>query len=443
MSAARTQQRRSPNVLVFFTDQQRWDTVGAYGCPLDLTPNLDAAARRGVRFENAFTCQPVCAPARASLQTGLYATSTGVYRNGIALSPDAPTVARYFGAAGYETGYIGKWHLANTGTEPIPTHLRGGYEHWQASDLVEFTSHPDEGHLFDADNQKLPLKGYRVDAQTDLAAEFIRKPRARPFFLFLSFLEPHHQNDLNRFVAPEGYAARYANAWVPDDLIGRPGDWYSQLPDYYGIVRCLDECLGRLIAELEALGESDNTIVLFTTDHGCHFRSRNDEYKRSCHESSIRIPAAIWGPGIPEGKVVDELVSLVDLPPTLLDSAGIEPPVGMHGRSLMPLARGERVDRPEDVFVQISESEVGRALRTRRWKYSVYAPDRHPWDDSSSQVYEERYLYNLAADPHERVNLIGRKDHAEVTARLRSRLIERIVAAGEAPPEIRPARYPA
>jgi len=197
------------------------------------------------------------------------------------------------------------------------------------------------------------------------------------------------------------------------------------------------------MAELDALDEADNTIVLFTSDHGCHFRTRNDEYKRSCHEASIRIPAVIWGPGVPEDRVVDELVSLVDLPATLLDAAGLQPPTSMHGRSLMPLARGERVDWPEDVFLQISESEVGRTLRTRKWKYSVYAPDRHPWNDSASPVYEERYLYNLAADPHERVNLVGRKDHAEIAAGLRARLIERIVAAGEERPEIRPARYPA
>jgi len=115
----------------------------------------------------------------------------------------------------------------------------------------------------------------------------------------------------------------------------------------------------------------------------------------------------------------------------------------MQGHSLLPLVRGESIDWRDEVFVQISEAEVGRAIRTRKWKYSVYAPEKHPWHDSASDVYQERYLYNLAADPHERVNLIGRKDHAEVTAQLRERLTARIVEAGEARPEIVPARYPA
>jgi len=112
------------NVVFILSDQQRWDTVGAYGCPVDLTPNLDAMARRGVRFGHAFTCQPVCAPARGCLQTGKYATAHGVYRNGIALAEGERTLAHYFKAAGYEVGYTGKWHLAETRDQPIPPDLR-------------------------------------------------------------------------------------------------------------------------------------------------------------------------------------------------------------------------------------------------------------------------------------------------------------------------------
>ena len=164
---------RRPNVVVFFTDQQRWDTIGAYGSPLDLTPNLDRLAARSVRFERAFTCQPVCGPARASLQTGLYAAATGVFRNGEALPEDADTLARRFGAAGYRTGYIGKWHLSGTRDRPAPANLRGGYDHWIASDVLEFTSHPYEGHLFDADDRPVEFTGWRSDFLTEKALEFI------------------------------------------------------------------------------------------------------------------------------------------------------------------------------------------------------------------------------------------------------------------------------
>lgn len=431
-----------PNVLVVLTDQQRWDTVGVYGSPMNLTPNLDTMARQGVRFQNTFTCQPVCAPARACLQTGRYATANGVWRNGLVPNTGERTLAHYFKEHGYEVGYVGKWHLAGTRDQPVPAGLRGGYvDHWEAADLLEFTSHPYDTRLFDAENREVRLDGYRVDATTEFALRFLRKPRRDPFFLFLSYLEPHHQNDLNRFVAPDGYADRYANPWIPEDLIGRPGDWPSQLPDYYGIIARIDECFGQILAELDAHGLADNTIVLFTSDHGCHFRTRNDEYKRSCHDSSIRIPAVVRGPGLPSARVVEQLVSLIDFPPTLLDAAGLPIPTAMQGRSTLPLVRGEPVEWPEEVFIQISEAEVGRAIRSDRWKYTVYAPEKDPRKDDGSATYQERSLYNLAADPHERVNLVGRADHADIARQLRERLITRMVEAGETPPEIRPARY--
>ena len=169
-----------PNVVFVLSDQQRWDTVGTYGCPIDLTPNLDAMARRGVRFANAFTCQPVCAPARGCLQTGKYATAHGVYRNGIPLPDSERTLAHYFKAAGYDVGYTGKWHLAETRDGPIPPERRGGYvDHWVAADLLEFTSHPYDTRLFDENEQEVYVEGYRVDATTDLAMRFLERERDR------------------------------------------------------------------------------------------------------------------------------------------------------------------------------------------------------------------------------------------------------------------------
>ncbi|MGQ9699453.1 MAG: sulfatase-like hydrolase/transferase, partial [Armatimonadota bacterium] len=363
------QHAERPNVLVFFTDQQRWDTVGCYGSPMDITQNLDGFARRGVLLRNAFTCQPVCAPARASLQTGKYALAASVWRNGLRLPASEKTLAHWFAEAGYRVGYIGKWHLANTGAKPVPKDARGGYvDLWEAADVLEHLSHPYDPKLYDAEDKLIQMEGYRVDALTERAIRFVTAQSDRPFFLFLSFLEPHHQNDMNAYVAPEGYAKRFANPWVPPDLRDRPGDWYESLPNYYGCIARLDECLGRLMEALEKAGKAQNTIVLFTTDHGCHFRTRNSEYKRSCHDSSVRIPAVMWGPGLPAGTVVDELVSLVDLPPTLLQAAGLIVPGSMQGRSILPLRNGERDGWPEEVYIQISEAEVGRAIRTHRWK---------------------------------------------------------------------------
>ncbi len=205
------------------------------------------------------------------------------------------------------------------------------------------------------------------------------------------------------------------------------------------MVKRLDEAFGRLLDALKSLGLADNTIVLFTSDHGCHFKTRNAEYKRSCHEASIRVPTALRGPGFDGGGRVRELVSLVDLPPTLLDAAGLPVPPEMQGRSILPLLRGARAAWPEEVFVQISESQTGRAVRTGRWKYSVVAPDADGRRDPGADRYVEEFLYDLQADPHELTNLIGVESHREVAAALRERLIGRRVEAGEREPVIEPA----
>jgi choline-sulfatase len=422
-----------PNVIVFLTDQQRHDSVGAYGNPLGLTPELDRAAADGVRVERAFTPQPVCAPARALLQTGQYQHRTGVYRNGIVLPTDVPTLAHHFRDAGYETAYIGKWHLAGTEAEPVPPELRGGYEHWLGADVVEFISDAYDARLYDGDGNEVRMPGYRADAYVDAAIRWLAAPRERPFFLFLSLIEPHHQNTRDDYPAPDGYAERYANRWMPRDLAALGGTAAGHLAGYWGMVKRVDEAFGRLLDALTSLGRRDDTVVALTSDHGCHFKTRNGEYKRSAHDASIRIPLVLDGPGFRGTAAPDRQVSLIDLPPTLLDAAGLDVPAEMQGQSILR----ER-DDPDEIFVQISESQVGRALRTRGWKYAVVAPDGNGWDDPDAAEYVEDLLYDLEADPYELVNLAGRPEYAAVAAELRGRLIARMVEAGEAAPVIRP-----
>lgn len=429
-----------PNVIVFLTDQQRWDTTGVHGNPLDLTPNFDRMAKGGAHLVHSFTCQPVCAPARASLQTGTYATTNGCFRNGIALSPGTGTLAHHFHKEGYQTGYIGKWHLADERAEgPVEPDQRGGYDYWLAANLLEFVSDSYRTVLYDDAGDPVSLPGYRVDALTDAAIRFVDAHRQEPFFLFLSYLEPHHQNHRDDYPAPMGHAERYAGRWVPPDLAALVGNAHQQLGGYYGMVKRLDEALGRLLDALRSLGLAEDTIVLFTSDHGCHFRTRNAEYKRSCHDASIRVPTALRGPGFDGGRRVEELTSLVDLPPTLLDAAGLPVPEEMQGRSVLRLLRGEREIWPEEVFVQISESQVGRTVRTRRWKYGVTAPDKDPRADPDSDSYVETHLYDLLADPYELTNLAGIESHREVADEMKRRLVRRMVEVGEAEPEIEPA----
>jgi len=434
-------------VIVFFTDQQRWDTTGVHGNPLGLTPNFDRMAARGTHLASSFTCQPVCGPARSSMQTGTYATSTGCYRNEIPLPQDAKTLAHYFRDAGYATGYIGKWHLAggleNGVVGPVDPGRRGGYDFWLASNMLEFTSDAHDTVVYDGKGERKNLPGYRVDALTDAAIRYVDSHKDQPFFLFLSFLEPHHQNHRDDYPAPEGYRERYQGRWTPPDLAALGGSTYRHLGGYYGMVKRLDEALGRLLDALRSLRLEEDTIVLFTSDHGNHFKTRNAEYKRSLHDASIRVPTVLIGPGFRGGGRVEELVSLIDLPPTLLDVAGLPVPEGMQGRSILPLLGGPQqvgVDHwPQEVFVQISEAEVGRAVRTRRWKYGVAAPESDPWEEASSDRYVEAYLYDLLADPYELNNLVGMESHVRVSKVMRERLLHRMAEAGEEEPEIEPA----
>jgi arylsulfatase A-like enzyme len=324
-----------PNVLVFFTDQQRHDTTGVHGCPLDLTPNFDRMATQSTHVAHSFTCQPVCGPARSCLQTGLYATQTGCWRNSIPLAPEHRTLAHYFRDAGYHTGYIGKWHLGDGASNgPVREDQRGGYEYWLAANAIEMTSDAYDCVVYNSDNQAIKLPGYRVDALADAAIGFIndRANGDAPFYLFLSFLEPHHQNHRDDHPAPDGYAERYVGRWTPPDLAALPGhnpphliggNAQQSLAGYFGMVKRLDEALGRILDALRSLNLLDDTIVLYTCDHGSHFKTRNAEYKRSCHEASLRVPTALTGPGFVGGGRLPQLVSLVDLPPTLLDAAGL------------------------------------------------------------------------------------------------------------------------
>ena len=427
-----------PNVIVFFTDQQRWDAAGVHGNPLDLMPNFDRVAQFGTHAYNAFTCQPVCGPARSCLQTGMYATNTECYTNGIPIRPDDKTLGHCFREAGYHTGYVGKWHLGEGHGGPVDPKYRTGYDYWLASNVLEFTSHPYHTIMYDDDGQPVRLPGYRVDAQTDACIRYIDAHQHEPFFLFTSYIEPHFQNNVDDYPPPDGYRQKYDGRFVPPDLAALGGSTHAHLGGYWGMIKRLDEAFGRLLDALKSLEILDNTIILFTSDHACHFKTRNSEYKRSCHDGSIRIPMALRGPGLDGGGRITEPVSLIDMPPTLLDSAGLDIPEQMEGRSILPLLRGQKDDWRGEAFVQISESQCGRAIRTKRWTYSVYDPDK-PGNAPGSNRYVEQFLYDNQSDPHQLVNVIGVEAYREIADHLRTRLVQRMLDAGETEPVIEKA----
>lgn len=439
---------RKPNIILYLSDQFRWDFVGANGLNSSTrTPNLDAMARRGTNFTHAVTNQPVCAPARSVLMTSRYATETGVWRNEARMDFSLPTLVGELRRAGYTSNLLGKWHLApndvpaGKGFGYVPPEFRGGFlDLWEGSNLFEFTSHPSKVTLWDRDGNEITYKDrYRVDFLTDRAERFLRQKHDEPFFLFVSQLEPHQQNDMKRMVGPNGSAERFINAHVPPDLRALPGDWHQQLPDYYGACESIDASVGRIRKTLEEEGLAEDTIFVFFSDHGCHFMTRNEEYKRSTHNSSLRIPMIIEGPSFSGPRQISEITGIVNIAPTLLAAAGVEAPASFKGRSVLPLLNSPAAPTKwrNSELIQISESITGRTLRTPYWTY--YAADITGGIEPASPSYQEYQLDDQRNDPHELVNLAGRKEYREQAALLRGELLTLLQAAGEGSPTIKPA----
>lgn len=452
--AQQTANPRKPNVILIISDQFRWDCIGAMGVnPMNLTPNLDRMASGGVLFRSAFTNQPVCAPARGTIFTGQYPCRHGVWRNAIKLPVESMTLAKAMRQAGYSANYIGKWHLGTNDPKipreqhgPVIPAERGGFlDLWEASNELEWTSHAYEGNLFDGDGKPIHFSGqYRTDFMTDRAQRFLRSPAARsPFLLTLSYLEVHHQNDSDTYDPPKEYKGRYPNPFIPEDLRPLPGSWPSQLSDYYACVAKMDETVGTVRRTLAETGLDKSTILIFTSDHACHFKTRNSEYKRSPHESSIHVPLIIEGPGFNRSLQIPELVSHVDLMPSLLQAAGVPVPDTVQGRSWLPLLDRRNENWRNEVFFQMSEFVTGRGLRTPQYTYAAMLP-RVPGFRAvpSGEKYIEYMLYDNYADPFQHVNLAGRTTYAPVAAELRKRLAARIEEAGDAAATIDPCWFP-
>ncbi|MGN1419497.1 MAG: sulfatase-like hydrolase/transferase [Acutalibacteraceae bacterium] len=434
---------KQKNIIFYFSDQQRWDTINE-----TVTPNICKLADEGVLFENNFTCQPVCGPARACLQTGVYATQCGCYFNGIALPDNIKPLAHYFNEAGYDTAYIGKWHLASDRIAGIGVHCEktavpkerlGEYRYFRGADVLEFTSHGYDGYVFDENGNKIDFKGYRADCINDFALQYLEnRDRSRPFFMFISQLEPHHQNDHHTFEGFRETVDNFKDYPLPDDLTFLKGDYEQMYPDYLSAINRLDYNVGKLTEKLKQLGIYDDTVIIYTSDHGCHFKTRNSEYKRSCHESSVHTPLIIKGGGFSGGKTEKRLTSLIDLPPTLLSMAGIDIPKTYMGVDLTKQMNDPGQKR-DCVFMQISESQCGRAVRTPKYKYSVRSVGVSGQAVHSSKIYFEDYLYDLENDPNEKYNLIKDPNYKSERQKLKAMLIDQMKKAGEKTPVILPA----
>ena len=286
--------------------------------------------------------------------------------------------------------------------------------------------------MFDEQMQRCDFSGYRADCIADYALEFLDSYNSeKPFFMTVSQIEPHHQNDAHHYQGPKGSKEKFADFQLPKDLEALGGgDVREEYPDYLGACERVDANLGRLIAKLKEKGLYENTVIIFTSDHGSHFRTRNcdthlngyDDYKRSAHDAALRVPLVIRGGSFSTGKAVEQLVSTESLPKTILGLAGIDVGQRMIGEDLASLINGTDEGRANEIFAQISESRVGRAIRTARYKYAVYAPGLNGGAVASSDCYVDDFLYDLESDPHELHNVVCERAYEHVKLELRSRL---------------------
>ncbi|MDE6614530.1 MAG: sulfatase-like hydrolase/transferase [Clostridia bacterium] len=439
------------NIVLYFSDQQRYDTINE-----NVTPHIDAMADDSIFFDNVFTCQPVCGPARACIQTGVYASENGCYINGISMDKDEPdTLAKVLNRNGYNTSYIGKWHLAsdtmgpksrnNVQKKAIPLQLRGGYnDYWLAADCLEFTSDISGGYLFDEDSNQVDFKGVRSDCINDFAVNYIDGYASdKPFFLMISQLEPHHQNGAHTFQCAEGDDIEFQDYPYPEDLVGLKGDYKAEYAHYLACCKRLDRNFADLIAKIKEKGLWDNTVIIYTSDHGCHFKTRNFEYKRSAHHASTHIPFVMTGGGLAKldqtkeyvGKRFGGFVSLLDLTSTILDIAGAQIPENYQSKSVLKmLESGEGRDH---IFMQISESQLGRAIITDKYTYSVKRPLSMGLEKASSKIYKEALLYDNTKDKAQHKNLIKDKAYKEVKKELKKILLEDIKEIEKIEPKIR------
>lgn len=450
---------RQPNILMICSDTYRPDFIAANReNPSIKTPNLDALVQRGTNFRVAVTNQPLCTPARASFLTGVTASEAGCWRLGLELNHKIPTIATTLGKAGYTTAFVGKWHLATELTEGggdakakkasmgfvPPGPKRGGFDDvFEGQNVTENITQPNSGPYWETDGTEIQFHEYRVDFVAKRAAKFIEQKHDKPWLLFVSQLEPHQQNDVDMMVPPDRYMNDYKDAHVPNDLRNLPGNWQKNLAGFYGCCKAIDDSVGTLVDALTKTGQLDNTIIVFFSDHGCTFRTRLGEYKRSPHDAAIRVPFVWAGPGFDKGITINEVVTLMDMTPTLIEAAGVQVPANMKGKNLKPLVDDPAARKAwrNAAYIQISSSICGRALRTADWTYCCYDPTVKGGMAESSKTYEDFALYSNSADPYQQVNLVGREQYRAICTELREELKKRIVENGEPAAEIKPVLF--
>lgn len=402
-----------PNILLILPDQMRRHAMGCSGNEQVKTPNLDRLASEGVYFSNCIANCPVCTPDRAVLLTGKYPLSNGTIVNDLPLSTKQTTIAEVLRDAGYRTGYIGKWHLdgipRSKFTPPGPR--RQGFDtYWAAYDC----HHQYFSTKYYLDTPQLVrAKGYEPDIQTNLAVDFMQRHRDGPFFLMVSWGPPHTPYH----IVPQKYLEMYD----PASLQLRPNcrnTKRNEIAGYYAHITALDNNLGQLMQWLDGLELAENTIVLFSSDHGDMLWSQGRVKKQQPWEECINIPLIIRYPAVLKPQRTDTLISLADLAPTLLSLAGVPKPEGMEGLDLSAVIRGR--DGPRHDSVPIMDIvPADQALRWGGREWRGIRTVRHTY----VRLQDEGWLlHDNLADPFQRNNLINDPGHKKLRKELEAKL---------------------
>jgi arylsulfatase A-like enzyme len=411
------QARRRPNVLFIFSDQHRACSMPGEPHNDAEAPNLARLMSEGTTFRNCISNYPVCSPYRGILLSGRWPCQTGIVDNAYPLKPDETSLGEAFKRAGYHSGYIGKWHLDARGTEgrglKPEGEARHGFDEWNA--WYNTNPHFDNSHTFDPmSGQRRQPKGYNATRMTDSAVEFIGRHRGAPWMLVVSWNPPHPPfldapPEQMKMYQPGGLKLRPNTVEAVSRPVGggRNEAVRPNLQGYNAHITAIDAEMGRILKKLDETGQAENTILIYTSDHGEMMGSHNRMGKRLPHEESANVPfVARYPGGVPAKRASDLMISTIDIYPTLCGLAGIDVPGHCKGRNLAAAVRGETSGGPEHAFLMHIEKDhasggrnhpapIFRGIRTKRHTYAVGETGRWCLYDNHEDPYQE---YNLAGD---------------------------------------------
>lgn len=419
---------KKPNLVFVFSDQHRAEALGYMGNKDVKTPNMDKLAKEGISFELAVSTNPVCCPYRASLITGQYSLTHGVFVNDVCLGNDAVSIAEAFAGEGYDTAYIGKWHIDGHGRSGfIPRERRQGFDYWR---VLECSHQYNNSYYYGDEDNKLKWEDYDAISQTKCAQEYIEnRTSEKPFILFLSWGPPHSPYD----TAPQQYKDMYDPAQLslrPNVPIELEEKARQDLAGYYAHVSALDDLIGELSNTLKEQGIEEDTIFIYTSDHGDMLSSQGEKFKQKPWDESILVPFLLRYPRVfgNNATKITMPIGTPDIMLTILGLCGIPIPETVEGMNYAPFLRGETDLEVDSVLIecihpfgQWNRVRGGKEFRGIRTEQYTYVRDLEgPW-----------LLYDNKNDPYQLNNLCNNKEYSGLQESLNDKLLQMLSARGD------------